>query len=253
MEREPAPIATLQPLTPPSLDRLVRRCLAKDPEQRWQSAADVAEDLRWLREPSGVSAGTALHPVRHRGVRAPLVVAGLLFAAAVGAGVMWLLRPAALLVARPSLDVRPADEVNSGSGRVGQPAPTPGGSRTAFAWTSNGQGLVFIGRQSGVQRLYLRPLDAADARPIPNTDGAQMLAVSPDGKWVAFWANGKITKVRLDGGPPTDVSPNTGPEPPRGLVWGDGGLFYDGFPPDAVIWQIPVEGQAAPRRVTDVA
>ena len=253
LDHAPPPIVSLQPLTPPLLERLVRQCLAKSADDRPDSAHDVASELRWLLEASGAAVGTPLHPVRHRGVRVPLVVAGLLlFAAALGAGAMWLLRPAALLVGRPSLDVRPADEVNSGSGLVGRASQTPGGSRTAFAWTSNGQGLVFIGRQSGVQRLYQRRLDAAEARPIPNTEGAEMLAVSPDGQWVAFWANGKVAKVRLDGGPPTDVSRNTGPEPPRGLVWGDGGLFYDGLQPDAVIWEIPVEGQGAPRRVTDL-
>jgi len=251
LDHAPTPIASLQPLTPPLLERLVQQCLAKSPDDRPDSAHDVASELRWLLEASGAAVGTPLHPVRHRGVRVPLVVAGLVFAAAVGAGAMWLLRPVALLVGRPSLDVRPAEEVNSGSGLVGRASQTPGGSRTAFAWTSNGQGLVFIGRQSGVQRLYQRRLDAAEARPIPSTEGAEMLAVSPDGQWVAFWANGKVTKVRLDGGPTTDVSPNTGSEPPRGLVWADGGLFYDAFP-GPVIWQIPVEGQGAPRRVTDL-
>ena len=53
MTGEPAPLSALQPLTPPALDRLVRRCLAKDPDDRWQHAADVAEELRGISQDAG--------------------------------------------------------------------------------------------------------------------------------------------------------------------------------------------------------
>ena len=252
LEHDPAPLSSLQPVTPPALDRLVRRCLAKTPDDRPDTAHDIAEDLRWLREASGIGAGTARHPVRHLRVRTTLVVGGLVFAAAIGAGLMWLLRPTTLLVTHPSLEVSPADEVNSGSALVGRPAPTPGGSRTAFTWTPDGEALVFVGRQAGVQRLYVRPLvGGTEARRIANTEDAQMPAVSPDGQWVAFWAHGKIRKVRLDGGPPTDVSPDARLEPPFGLAWADSGALFFGSIPGEVM-QIPVEGQGAPRAVTKV-
>src|SRR5207245_159650 len=56
LEKEPEPISTFQPMTPPALDHAVRRCLAKDPERRWQSAADLADELQWLAE-AGSEAG----------------------------------------------------------------------------------------------------------------------------------------------------------------------------------------------------
>src|SRR5512136_2852631 len=61
MNAEPTPLSTLQPLTPPGVDRLVKRCLAKDPDDRWQSSADLGAELRWLRE-AGAGGATALGP-----------------------------------------------------------------------------------------------------------------------------------------------------------------------------------------------
>ena len=244
MQAEPPALATLQPLTPPAVDRLVRRCLRKDPDERWDTAHDVAGELRWLREAD--DAATPAQPAHRRLLPRALVPVTMLTMVAIGAALIWVLRPAAPLVARPSLDVRPADEVNSGSSSTsGRPSQTPGGSRTAFTWTPDGQALVFVGRQAGAQRLYVRPLGAAEARPIANTEGAQAPAVSPDGQWVAFWANGKIWKVRIDGSPPTDLAPNGGPLPhPLGLAWSTRGDVF--FGKLNLIWHIPVNGEPGP-------
>jgi Tol biopolymer transport system component len=118
------------------------------------------------------------------------------------------------------------------AGGFGSPAeflPTPGGSRTALTWTPDGQSLVFVGRRDGVQQLYVRRLDAAEARPLGGTEGAQVPAVSPDGQWVAFWAHGAIRKVPLGGGPVTDLA--SGPAgPPYGLVWDARGRMFYGRP-----------------------
>ena len=169
---------------------------------------------------------------------------------------MWLLRPARAPssgLVRSSLDVRPAESLNAGG--FGSPAeflPTPGGSRTALTWTPDGQSLVFVGRRDGVQQLYVRRLDAAEARPLGGTEGAQVPAVSPDGQWVAFWAHGAIRKVPLGGGPVTDLA--SGPAgPPYGLVWDARGRMFYGRPvggADLRIWQIPPGGE--PTAVTSV-
>ena len=125
-------------------------------------------------------------------------------------------------MARVSLDVRPAEELNAGGLRTERPVPTPGGSRTALTWTPDGRALVFVGRRGGVQQLYVRRLDAAEARPLPNTEGAQVPAVSPDGQWVAFWAGGAIKKVPLTGGPVMDVAAGI-QMPPAGTRLGRAG------------------------------
>src|SRR5512139_1549534 len=251
MSVEPASVSTLQPLTPPSVDRLVRQCLAKDPDDRWQTAHDVANELRWLREASGVGAPTGVHPRRRRLLRTALIVASLVVATAVGAGVMWLLRPSRPVTStvRSALLVNPADDLNAGGVRP-ERLPTPGGSRTALTWTPDGQALIFVGRRAGVQQLYVRRLDAAEARPLAHTEDAQGLAVSRDGQWVAFWAGGVIKKVPVGGGPAVDLARGIG-LPPAGLVWdAHGGLFF-GNEDDDRIWAIPTEGKPAP--VTTVA
>jgi serine/threonine protein kinase len=110
LEREPVPLSTLQPLTPPAVDRLVRQCLTKVPDDRPDTAHDVANDLRWIRETSGVGALTEVQPRRRRGLRTALVVAAGLLLILAGAGLIWLLRPLPprASLARLSVDVRPA-------------------------------------------------------------------------------------------------------------------------------------------------
>jgi eukaryotic-like serine/threonine-protein kinase len=245
LEHEPAPISSTQPLTPPALDRLIRKCLAKDPDARWQSARDVADELQWLREPSatGSVSSAGLHPRRRRVLHAALVFAGALVLVTLGAGAMRLLRPSSpsASLAGLSIEVRPADEVNAGGRST--PVFTPGGYSTALTWTPDGQTLVFVGRRSGVQQLYLRRLGAAEATPLPDTDGAQVPAVSADGQWVAFWAGGSIRKVRLAGGPPQEIVPGLA-LPPKGMAWSDRGeLFYAPYMSDkSEIWKVPVQG-----------
>ncbi len=175
----------------------------------------------------------------------PLVavgVAGLL----IGAGAIWLLRPPSSLLSltRVSLDLRPAEELNGG----GSPAhwiPTPGGSRTALIWSPDGQALVFVGRRGGVQQLYVRRLEAVEARPLSGTEGAQVPAVSPDGRSIVFWAGGTIKKVPFGGGLVTDLAAATA-SPPRGMTSDDRGRVFFGRFEDGRIWQIPPEGEPSP-------
>ena len=122
--------------------------------------------------------------------------------------------------------------------------PTPGGSRTAFAWTQDGHALVFVGRRNGVQQLYVRRLDAPEARHLAGTEGAQVPAVSRDGQWVAFWAPNAIKKVPLGGGPVMDFAPGIGT---RLVAWPGthGGQLWFGHGGDGRIWQIPPDGPPA--------
>jgi hypothetical protein len=183
----------------------VRRCLAKLPDQRWDGAHDVADELRWIAQGGPAAAGApAVPPVRRR---LWLLMAGGL-AVAVVSGVVGVLlggrwttgERQRTMVVRPLLDVSPAEELNAG-GFSSTWLPTPGGSRTALAWTPDGRSLVFVGRRGGVQQLYVRDLDGDEARPLEGTEEAQGTVVSPDGQSVAFWADRAIRRVPLAGGP----------------------------------------------------
>ncbi len=247
MNAEPAGLATVEPLTPPALDRLIRKCLSKHRNDRWDTAHDVADELRWISQTNGAGAATDARPRRRLGLWMSLVGVGTLAGAMIGAGMMWMLRPAAsgVSLARLSVDVSPAEELNAG-GTWSFWIPTPGGSRTAMTWTPDGQALVFVGRRSGVQQLYVRRLDAAEAIPLAGTEAAEVPAVSPDGQLVAFWANGAVRKAPVSGGPVMSLLPGV-VRPPWGLVWDTRGrLFFGGD--DGRIWVIPPEG--APTTVT---
>jgi dipeptidyl aminopeptidase/acylaminoacyl peptidase len=246
LEREPVPLATLQPLAPPSLERLVKRCLAKSPEDRWDTAHDVADELRWIVQGGLGPAGAPT--ARPRRLWA-LVAGGLAvtFACGVVVGLVGRRVPATPRagVVRPLFDVSPAEELNAG-GVSSTWLPTLGGSRTALAWTPDGRSLVFVGRRGGVQQLYVRDLDAEQARPVEGTEGAQVPVVSPDGRSVAFWAKGAIRRVPLAGGPAAVLVKDVRPIP-IGLAWsGDERLFYGGY--GDAIWS--AEAERAPTAVT---
>jgi len=220
MSAEPPALALLQPLTPPALERLVKKCLAKPPDDRWDSAHDVADELRWLRETSGpaLTMPVQLHqrrsPWRALAATAVLAAAG----AVVGAGGMWLVRQtpvASAGIIRTSLDVRPAERFDTDL------------RWTALAWTPDANTLVFVGTRRGARQIYVRRLDGADARPLPQTEGAASATVSPDGQFVAFWVDGAIKKVPLAGGPAMTLAAGI-VEPPIGLAWDRRGRLFFG-------------------------
>jgi len=233
MSSHPPAVSSLQPLTPPALDRLAGKCLAKDPEARWQNAADLADALRWNAEAADRSAsGIGLLTtagVRPRRRVLALAAAVLVLAAVVPSAVVWWLRPAPRIPMFPPvrflMDVRPAEELNAGGVMLTvYPASNPGGSGTALTWTPDGQALVFVGRRGGIQRLYVRRLDSLEAKPLDDSVGAQVPVVSADGRWIAFWADGAIKKAPLSAGS-TETWVDGITQPPIGMAWSEAGLL----------------------------
>ena len=90
MTADPPPISTLQPMTPPGFDRIVRKCLAKDPEDRWQSAADLGSELKWVSE--GSQAAAPLPSISRSHTRGRLFLGIALLAAAAALALMVLRR-----------------------------------------------------------------------------------------------------------------------------------------------------------------
>jgi eukaryotic-like serine/threonine-protein kinase len=238
MNAEPPSAATLQPLTPPSVDRLVRRCLAKAPDDRWDSAHDVADELRWMRETSG-----AMAPRPSRVPRRTLLIlaatGGVIAVGVLGSFIAWRLRPLPL-----GPVVRASIELPAGTRLTGQLHPT----RTEFAFSRDGQYLAFSASspgQSSETMLYLRALDSTDAAPIRGTEGAQQPFFSPDGNWLGFWSKpsdkakeGMLRKVRRSGGIPTDLLTC---DMPMGAFWNEDGTILLGRE-DAGIQRIPADG-----------
>jgi serine/threonine-protein kinase len=254
LAKEPAPLATQQPLTPPGLERLVRRCLAKDPDQRWESAHDVADELRWVERErvAGAPAGGPAAPItavttapaRRPILRALGIGLGLLAIGGLGAIAGWLAgrvpsSPRATVV-RALIPVAPAERVESvpALGRE-----TAGGTRTAIGITRDGTRLVFVGRIGAVSRLYVRPLDGRVAQELQGTEGAEAPVFSPDGRWIAFWAGGHLKKIQADGGPVMAICKLNADQPPIGISWGDDGRIVFGLLRGGLM-SVPADGGA---------
>ena len=242
LERQPAPMTSLQPpgtTVPPALDRTVRRCLAKDPEDRWQTARDLVQELRWIADVTAHPelAGGAPAPISARASRRQLVlgsVAALVLAALVGLGA-WTLKPAP-----PQPVTRTVITLPPGQRLAGLDLP-------AVAISPDGSLLAYVASQDRVQQLYLRAMDSLEARPIPNTEGATNPFFSLDGQWVGFFAGGDLKKVSVSGGAAVTLADAASP---RGASWGSGGSLA--FVPDTGsggMQQAPEEG-GAPQPLT---
>jgi serine/threonine-protein kinase len=209
LEKQPPPPSTLQPLAPPALDRVVRTCLAKDPDERWQSAADLRRELSWI---AGAGGANPEATAPGRGAWRWPAVAGLLaLAALAGVGVGRRLAPPASepAVVHSLLDLRPAEALigpHPLERTVGMFRP----SRTAIALSPDGRRLAFVARLGDRQQLWVRRLAEDEARPVPGTEGADNPFFSPDGQAIGFWSAGAIRRVALDGGPPVEICPAAG-------------------------------------------
>jgi Tol biopolymer transport system component len=210
MSSEPPPISSIQAMAPPALDRIVRTCLAKDPDERWQSAHDIKSELAWIAEAGSQAGAPAVVASRRRSrERTAWVVAGIALLAALTGWYRVLSRPkAAQNCVRLAL-VRPQ---NAAYDFVSSLAASPDGSRIAF-----------IGhRKDDRQSLWIRPIGSLEPRELAGTDGARMPFWSPDGRYIGFFADGKLKKVDASGGPPEALADAPAPS---GGSWGPKGTI----------------------------
>jgi hypothetical protein len=195
MDREPPAITVLKPMSPPALEHLVRRCLAKDPGERWQSARDVMHELQWIAEvgsQAGVPAPVAKRRRRRERLAWGLTVAVVGVAIVALLALWWTRRPPAAAFARFAVTAPAGGTIATDAVQV---AISPDGRRLVFA----------IRDSAGTGRLWIRPLDSFSAQPLPGTENAFWPFWSPDSRFIAFFAEGKLQKVAVGGGPPQVV------------------------------------------------
>jgi len=195
LEKEPAPISSIKPLTPPVLDRAVRKCLTKLADERWQSASDLASELKWISE-AGMSSGTHAAAITRKGL-AP-------WAYAVAGAVAVTLALAGLLLSRGQ-STRDESVVRLTITRP-EAEPIHVSDGPALALSPDGRRIVFVVAHGADTQLVLRDLSSFDAKLIPGTEGAATPFFSPDGEWLAFMAPGKVKKIPVNGGAAIDVT-----------------------------------------------
>ena len=193
LERDPAPISTVQPASPSALDWVVKTCLAKDSDERFQSIHDLKLQLKWIAEGgSQAAAGLGTSPSAKRKIRERVLATTALLLAAISAvlGLAYFRRPAgAPPVVRSSIQPPPDASFSNGVSNAGY-ALSPDGTRLVFsAQTSEGQ--------SG---LWIRPLNSLAAQKLVGTDGGGLPFWSPDGQWIGFFGDAKMKKVAAAGG-----------------------------------------------------
>ncbi|MGE5275506.1 MAG: protein kinase domain-containing protein [Acidobacteriota bacterium] len=224
LEHEPPSISSVSPLAPPALDRVVKTCLAKDAEDRWQTAHDLKAELKWIAD-VGSQAGVPAPVVAKRKNRERIawgLVAALAAIAALAVAGFLARAPKPAPVIRSSL-VTPAKQF------VSFLALSPDGTRLVFAANS-------VGAQP---TLWVRRLDGSQAEPIAGTEEASFPFWSPDGLSIAFFADKKLKKVDLSGGPVITIC-----EAERGVggTWAADGTILFAPTPSSPIFRVPSSG-----------
>ncbi|MGQ0723159.1 MAG: protein kinase domain-containing protein, partial [Candidatus Eiseniibacteriota bacterium] len=191
LERDPPPLSSIEPMTPPALDRTIRRCLAKDPDARWQSAADVGAELSWIGEESARAGVPAVVSARRRSRERLLwVLAVPLLAAAVALGVALLRQSGGdTPVVRASI-LPPENKVfDLNSYEPGPAALSPDGTMIAFLTEGTRDSLWVHVLATGAPRLLLEGTSLC----YPFWSG--------DGRTIGFFAEEEMRRISAAGGP----------------------------------------------------
>jgi serine/threonine protein kinase len=176
-----------------ALDHVIRRCHAKNPDERWQSARDVLFELRWI-------AGQTV-PMSHGGIRGrhlPRI-------AWVAVAVIFVAVTAVILklqLATPSTGTPVQLEVSLPEGTIIPSLDI----RTSIALSPDGRHLAFVALRDGRSQVWLRSLDTLATRALPGTEDARVVFWSPDSRYLGFVAAGKLQRMETTGGPPQFIS-----------------------------------------------
>jgi Tol biopolymer transport system component len=187
LEHDPPSITAVQPLVPPALDRVVKTCLAKDPEDRWQTAHDLKAELKWIAEAgsqAGVAAPVAAKRKNRERIAWVLAAVAILAAAILAAGRLGRGSAPPPAFIRGSLTLPPKLFVND-------VALSPDGRRLAFTMSH------YV---AGPPSLWVRDLESDDSRPIAGAEDARFPFWSPDGRFVGFFAEGALQTVNVSDG-----------------------------------------------------
>jgi serine/threonine protein kinase len=235
---QPEAISSIQPMTPPALDRVVKTCLAKDPDDRFQTAHDVRLQLQWIAE-GGSAVGLPAPVAAKRKSREKIA---------------WLLVPVAAIAAAAATTFVIRLRTEAPRAVVASLLP-PEKSSFAFdsgpmALSPDGRRMAFVATSSGNTMLWVRPLSGVSAQSLAGTEGASFPFWSPDSRFLGFFAGGKLKKIEGSGGPPqTLADAGFG----RGGAWNrDGVILFAPTARDAIYRVSAAGGEPSPVTKLDV-
>ena len=225
---DPRPISAIMPMTPPAFDRVVKTCLAKDPDDRFQTAHDVKLQLEWIAE-AGSQAGAPAVVVSRRRSRERLawIVAGAATLAALGLALILTRRsPSAARTLRASIELPEGTVIDK--------------QDASLALSPDGRTLAFVAEGSGGRnQIYLRALGGVAAPALAGTEDATYPFWSPDGRSLGFFAEGKLKRIEVSGNAVQTIC--DAPQG-RGATWGPDGTIV--FTPNVygAMQRVPASG-----------
>ena len=218
---DPAPMSSVKPEIDPTLDAIVLECLEKDPNERAQSAKQIALDLKHFKRESSkarLSRITAARPVYQTQAGAESIASDSRLKRFFWPGATAVLALAVLILLWNPWNKEAASRpVMRFTVDLPDDAPLYGGNYSGLAISSDGKYMAYCGVSGNSTKLFVRNLDQLDAVPIQGTDGGAYPAFSPDGQWIAYMANGAIKKVPVSGGASEKICSFDGI--PRGMSW----------------------------------
>ncbi len=224
LEKEPAAISAVKPMMPPVLDHAVKKCLAKIPEERWQSASDLADELKWISQSGEHAGGTAaLAPPREFREHLLWLASGTLAVILILAAIWWH-------------NSKPPEQTMYFTAPMSFPARD-------IAAAPDGHTIAVVAYLESARKnaLWIYELGAPGAKILADTEGATYPFWSPDGRFLAFFADGKLKKVEVSGGVVQAVcdAPSG-----RGGTWNKDGVIV--FTPNAFLgkglYRVPASG-----------
>jgi eukaryotic-like serine/threonine-protein kinase len=227
--QDPPPIATAKPMSPPALDRLVRVCLTQDPDQRLQTVRDVRQELRWIAVADAQGDVTTHTALRGQGYER------LLWAAVTVALLGGLLYTSGAFRSAPASSKRVRFTVApEGDGTLAE---------TGIALSPSGQHLAFVVRDAeGRAMLWVRSVDSVVPRPLPGTEGATSPFWSPDNRSIGFFADSRLKRIDLAGGPARTL---VEVREDLGGTWNRDGVIVFAPGPGSGLWTVSASGGSA--------
>jgi eukaryotic-like serine/threonine-protein kinase len=264
---DPAPLTSLKPDIDPELERIVQECIDKDRDERYQSAREVAKDLKRFKRESGrqkVSRITASHPAyvpqsgqtevhspdhvetrqalpraaHHDRRNIPFLSAAALLVLVSALFVFMQLTNKEPEVLRSSFHVYPLESWQYSTFGGGHLTVSPDGRITAYV----AEGV------DNVPHLWIRPLDDLSSRMLPGTEGAMFPFWSPDSRFIGFFADGKLKKIDITGGRPLTVCDAANG---RGGSWNQHGDIIFASQPTSALYRVPDAG-GIPEQLTSI-
>lgn len=229
LEKDPEPVSALQPMAPLVLDHVIQRALAKDPDDRWQTARDLMQELKWSAESAqltGAAAPTA--PARTNREALAWLISGALVAILIAGAVWWR-------------NSKPSGET------MYFPAPLPFPAKD-IAVAPNGHTIALVAYQESVRRnvLWIYELGSHGARSLADTEGASYPFWSADGRSLAFFADARLKKLEVSGGPVQTIcdAPSG-----RGGTWNKDGVIVLAPATNAGLYRVSASG-GTPTRIS---